>query len=114
MEDKAFDIQPADRIGTVNEYYFSRKLKEVAQMNANGMDIISLAIGSPDMPPSASTIDTLCREAAKPNTHGYQPQPAFPNCAMPWRVSIKDGMEWNWTLPPRFSPSSAQRKEYCT
>lgn len=78
MEDKAFDIQPADRIGTVNEYYFSRKLKEVAQMNANGMDIISLAIGSPDMPPSASTIDTLCREAAKPNTHGYQPTTGIP------------------------------------
>ena len=73
MEDKAFDIRPAERICTVNEYYFSRKLKEVARMNAEGMDIISLAIGSPDMPPSDSTIQTLCQEAAKPTAHGYQP-----------------------------------------
>ena len=45
-------IQPADRLTLVSEYYFSRKLKEVAALNAQGMDIISLAIGSPDMPPS--------------------------------------------------------------
>ena len=45
-------IQPANRVGEIQEYYFSRKLKEVAQLNAEGKDIISLAIGSPDMPPS--------------------------------------------------------------
>ena len=53
-------IQPADRLTLVSEYYFSRKLKEVAALNAQGMDIISLAIGSPDMPPSPQTIDKLC------------------------------------------------------
>ena len=73
MVNKAFDIQPAQRLSAVNEYYFSRKLKEVAQMNAEGMDIISLAIGSPDMPPSKETIDVLCAEARKSDTHGYQP-----------------------------------------
>lgn len=78
MEDKAFNIQPAERLGSVKEYYFSRKLKEVAQMNAQGKDIISLAIGSPDLPPSAPTIETLCREAAKPNAHGYQPTAGTP------------------------------------
>ena len=57
----------------MQEYYFSRKLKEVARLNAEGRDIISLAIGSPDMPPSQQTIDVLCREAAKDNGHGYQP-----------------------------------------
>lgn len=66
-------IQPAERLNTINEYYFSRKLKEVAELNAQGKDIISLAIGSPDMPPSEETIDTLCREARKPDAHGYQP-----------------------------------------
>ena len=45
---KANNIKPADRLSLVSEYYFSRKLKEVAQMNAEGKDIISLAIGSPD------------------------------------------------------------------
>ena len=66
-------ISPAQRLASVSEYYFSRKLKEVAQLNAQGMDIISLAIGSPDQPPSDATIETLCREARCPDAHGYQP-----------------------------------------
>ena len=66
-------IQPAERLSLVSEYYFSRKLKEVAQLNAEGKDIISLAIGSPDMPPSPQTIDRLCEVARQDNTHGYQP-----------------------------------------
>ena len=71
-------IQPAERLAAVQEYYFSRKLKEVARMNAEGMDVISLAIGSPDMPPSEETIDVLCREARKADTHGYQPTMGIP------------------------------------
>ncbi len=70
--------QPADRLSLVSEYYFSRKLKEVARMNAEGKDVISLGIGSPDMPPSAETIDTLCREAQNPNGHGYMPYIGIP------------------------------------
>ncbi len=65
-------IQAADRLSLVQEYYFSRKLKEVAQLNAAGRDIISLAIGSPDMPPSEQTIEKLCEVAYDPNAHGYQ------------------------------------------
>ncbi len=71
MEKNVF--KPADRLSSVQEYYFSRKLKEVAQLNAEGKDIISLAIGSPDMPPSERTIEVLCEEARKANGHGYQP-----------------------------------------
>ena len=71
-------IQPADRLSLVSEYYFSRKLKEVAQMNAEGKDIISLAIGSPDMPPSEQTINKLCEVAHNPNAHGYQPTGGTP------------------------------------
>ena len=66
-------IQPASRVNEVQEYYFSRKLKEVAKMNADGQDIISLAIGSPDMPPSEQTIDKLCEVARETTGHGYQP-----------------------------------------
>ena len=65
-------IQPADRLSLVQEYYFSKKLKEVAQMNAEGKDVISLAIGSPDMPPSTETINKLCEVANRPDAHGYQ------------------------------------------
>ena len=71
-------IQPADRLSLVSEYYFSRKLKEVAQMNAEGKDIISLAIGSPDMPPSPQTIEKLCEVARRPDAHGYQPTMGTP------------------------------------
>lgn len=66
-------VKPADRLSLVQEYYFSRKLKEVAQMNAEGQNVISLAIGSPDMPPSQQTIDKLCEVAQQPDAHGYQP-----------------------------------------
>ena len=71
-------IQPAERLSLVQEYYFSRKLKEVAQMNAEGKDIISLAIGSPDMPPSEQTVEKLCEVARQPNAHGYQPTMGTP------------------------------------
>ena len=71
-------IQPADRLALVSEYYFSRKLREVAKLNAEGKDIISLAIGSPDMPPSAETIDVLCEHAHRPDAHGYQPTVGIP------------------------------------
>jgi len=75
---KANSIQPAERLSLVSEYYFSRKLKEVAQMNAEGKDVISLAIGSPDMPPSEKTIQTLCDVASRPDAHGYQPTVGTP------------------------------------
>lgn len=71
-------VKPADRLSAVQEYYFSRKLKEVAMLNAQGHDIISLAIGSPDMPPSKQTVDKLCETAAQPTAHGYQPTVGIP------------------------------------
>ena len=71
-------IQPAERLSLVQEYYFSRKLKEVAKLNAEGQNIISLAIGSPDMPPSKQTIDKLAEVASQPSSHGYQPTMGTP------------------------------------
>ena len=77
-ENQAFKIQPAERLQSVSEYYFSRKLKEVAQMNAEGKDVISLGIGSPDMPPSEETINVLCEQAKRADVHGYQPTVGIP------------------------------------
>ncbi len=77
-ENQCYKIQPANRLADVSEYYFSRKLKEVAQMNAEGKDVISLGIGSPDMPPSEETIEVLRHEAGNPNGHGYQPYVGIP------------------------------------
>ena len=91
-------IQPANRLSLVSEYYFSRKLKEVAQLNAQGKDIISLAIGSPDMPPSNETIQTLCDNAKRADAHGYQPTAGIPEL----RRAMADFYQrwYNVTLDP--------------
>ena len=66
-------MQVADRLSGVGEYYFSKKLREIDQMRAAGKDIISLGVGGPDQPPHPKVIARLAAEAAKPNTHAYQP-----------------------------------------
>ncbi len=65
-------IKPADRLHTVKEYYFSKKLKEIARMRADGKPVLNLGIGSPDRPPSEEVIQTLQREAEKDHAHGYK------------------------------------------
>lgn len=72
-ENKVCNITPANRVGSVQEYYFSRKLKEVAEMNAAGKNVINLGVGSPDLPPSTEAIEALCEHARRDNEHGYQP-----------------------------------------
>ena len=72
-DNKAFEVRPADRVSTVQEYYFSKKLKQVAEMNAAGRRVISLGIGSPDLPPSEVAIETFKREVERADVHGYQP-----------------------------------------
>lgn len=71
-------IVPAQRLDTIKEYYFSTKLKEVAEMNAAGKNVISLGIGSPDLPPSKETIDALCTSTNSEGVHGYQPYVGIP------------------------------------
>ncbi|MCL2650701.1 MAG: aminotransferase class I/II-fold pyridoxal phosphate-dependent enzyme [Candidatus Azobacteroides sp.] len=71
-------IIPAERLNTVNEYYFSKKLKEVAEMNAAGKNVINLGVGSPDLPPTKDAIDVFCTEIQKSDAHGYQPYVGIP------------------------------------
>lgn len=66
-------IQPAERLNNVSEYYFSKKLKEIADLKAAGKDIISLGVGSPDLPPSAATLRVLNEQSLRADIHGYQP-----------------------------------------
>lgn len=72
------DIRPAFRVEQVQEYYFSRKLKEIALLNAQGADIISLGIGGPDRPPHPEVVNTLVASALKPDCHSYQPYVGLP------------------------------------
>ena len=90
-------MKAADRVNEIQEYYFSRKLKEVAKLNAEGKDIISLAIGSPDLPPSKQTIEKLCEVARMPDAHGYQPTMGTPELrkAMAGFYQRWYGVTWN-------------------
>ena len=62
----------ATRLSSVGEYYFLRKLREIDEMRRAGADILSLGIGSPDIPPHPSVMERLAAESAKPSAHGYQ------------------------------------------
>lgn len=65
-------IQPAERVSTVGEYYLQQRMARVARMRAEGIDVVSLGIGGPDMPPAAEVVDTLVESARRPDTHSYQ------------------------------------------
>lgn len=93
----AINIKPADRISNVSEYYFSKKLKEIAKLNAEGKDIISLGIGSPDMPPSEQTIEALCDDARRADAHGYQSYIGIPELRQAFATFYKKnfGVELN-------------------
>ena len=75
---KCKEIVPADRVQTVSEYFFSKKLREVAALRAQGMDIISLGIGGPDRPPHAKVVERLCEESRRDDTHSYQSYVGIP------------------------------------
>ena len=73
MNEQGLQIEVATRLSGVGEYYFSKKLREIDQMRAAGTPVISLGIGSPDQPPHPSVVERLAAEAARPDTHAYQP-----------------------------------------
>ena len=71
-EPHKFQPSLSERLEGVGEYYFSRKLREIDELRAQGRRIISLGIGSPDMPPHPSVVQRLAEESARTTTHGYQ------------------------------------------
>lgn len=75
-------IQPANRTNSVNEYYFSRKLQEIDEMNRQGEKVINLGIGSPDMAPAADVVDALVHGAQNPDNHAYQSYKGLRNMRM--------------------------------
>ena len=71
-------IEVADRLHSVEEYYFSRKLKEVNALIASGKPVINLGIGSPDLQPSRKVVDALTEGLLSPNAHKYQSYQGLP------------------------------------
>ncbi len=74
----SLQISTASRLNSVEEYYFSTKLKQIAQFKAEGIPVINIGIGSPDLAPSQKTIDALTAAAANPNNHAYQGYQGIP------------------------------------
>lgn len=65
-------MNTSQRLDGIGEYYFSRKLREIDELNKAGKNVINLGIGSPDLPPHPDVIRVLQEESAKPNVHAYQ------------------------------------------
>ncbi len=78
MMTKAFEIKTAKRLGEVREYYFSRKLKEIAALRKEGKEVLNLGIGSPDLPPGEEVVGELIAESQKPGNHAYQSYSGIP------------------------------------
>jgi len=84
-------IQVAKRLQHTEEYYFSRKLREIEALNQTGQKVINLGIGSPDLPPHPTVIDALNTYATRPDTHAYQNYKGI----LPLRQAIADWYR-NW------------------
>lgn len=83
-------ITPANRVSEIQEYYFSKKLRELAKLNAEGADIISLGIGGPDRPPHPDVILKLQKEAENPANHSYQSYIGLPELRKAFSEWYKD------------------------
>lgn len=66
-------LKPAERLSSVGEYFFSKKLQEIDQMRRQGCKIINLGIGNPDLLPYANALEALCEDAHRNDSNGYQP-----------------------------------------
>ena len=91
-------MKVADRLHSVKEYYFSRKLKEVNQLIKDGKPIINLGIGSPDLEPPKQVVDVLVDSLVHPVAHKYQSYQGLPEL----RTAIADfyNTEFNVAVNP--------------
>ena len=85
----------AKRLDSVKEYYFSRKLREVAAMIAEGKPIINMGIGSPDLPPHPEVIAALKESFSNPKVHQYQSYQGIPEL----RTAISEFYLRNYHVP---------------
>jgi LL-diaminopimelate aminotransferase len=80
-------MNTAKRLEGIGEYYFSKKLREIDELNREGKNVISLGVGSPDHPPHPDVIRVLQEESVKPGNHayqGYKGSPALRNAIAAW------------------------------
>ena len=86
-------MREAQRLHQVSEYYFSAKLREVAQMKAAGKAVLNIGIGSPDLAPDKTVIEALSQTANSPSGHGYQSYQGTPELRMAMADFYKNRFE---------------------
>lgn len=72
------NVSTATRLESVKEYYFSKKLREVAGLVQAGKSVLNMGIGSPDLPPHPSVVEALQTGMAHPRAHMYQSYQGLP------------------------------------
>ena len=110
-------IEPAQRTLSVQEYYFSRKLKEIDVLNAErdkaSLDrIINLGIGSPDGFPPVEAVEALADYARRPDSHGYASYIGLPPSDRHSPTGIENGTASTSIQMAKYSLSWAPRRAY--
>ncbi|ETN95019.1 pyridoxal phosphate-dependent aminotransferase [Zhouia amylolytica] len=97
-------IQSAKRLETVQEYYFSKKLREVNGLIAEGKPIINMGIGSPDMAPAKEVLEALTTSLTDPKAHQYQSYVGLPELRKAiadfYKRHFKVDVEYNTEILP--------------
>lgn len=86
-------IEPASRLGQIQEYYFSRKLREIRSMNAAGKEVLNLGIGSPDLAPATDVIEELAYQSQQTDAHSYQSYVGIPSLRVAFAQWYRDRFE---------------------
>ena len=97
-------ITTANRLNTAKEYYFSKKLKEVRQLIADGKPIINMGIGSPDLLPSPKVIEAIQKAMFDEKAHEYQSYQGLPELRKEmvnfYQSHFKIGLDFNSEILP--------------
>ncbi len=82
-------IKPSEKVASIEEYYFSKRAKDIAKVKSSGKEIINFSIGNPDLPPADIVVEALYESAKNPNNHGYQSYSGLPEL----RVALSEWYE---------------------
>jgi len=84
---KQMRIEFAERVKKLPPYIFAELEKTINEKKKQGIDLISLSIGDPDIPPPKFILEALAKEASNPNNHNYsfsQGEPEFKEAVADW------------------------------